>query len=649
MLFNGAKILSILVFVMLTARFPKPDPAAAFSELKIQAGGSPLRQPREDWAGARKRVAQDAKWKRWLQRTREETDHWIATRHDRVEWVAGWWHDFVDPEDGNFLVWTPDEPGENTLTSRSGRTIRLTEKLHRAWVYSFRSRHSGTMAEAAMLFRLTGEEKYARWAAAQLDFYATNYSRWPLQTEKGKARLMHQSLDEAVNLIRLVNTARFLDGYAKADRKALWARQLFKPEAQLLQESFTRIHNIACWQRSAIGHVALYSGDRSLWQEAVGGPFGIRSQLEEGVTSDYLWFEQSLGYNAYVVRGLYPFLLYAAQQGRGAELQWEMSVVQNLMLSPIALRFPTGQLPNPADTTGGPGRAPNLELLAGCYRLFPTPWGLEQATRNTNWDTLVDPPPGASPAALPETISRSLESSRMAILRKGPWQVYFHYGQLDRSHAQAEALNFEAFHGETDVTHDPGTVGYGSPLHRGYFTTGLAHNVPLIDGQGQESWNPGRLDKYDPENGLVAASQDQYRQGVRVRRELSVQGISLVDRVRVEAATAGKVGLVLHLQGEVELPAAFRAQADFARGRAESFAHWSDVKSASFERSASLLVRYPGKTMRVSFSLPGTLTVSHGRSPDTPPRKRDSLYVETSGQSVTFQTVIEPEETATAH
>jgi hypothetical protein len=34
-----------------------------------------------------------------------------------------------------------------------------------------------------------------------------------------------------------------------------------------------------------------------------------------------------------------------------------MSVVENLMLSPIVLRFPTGQLPNPADTTGSPNPA----------------------------------------------------------------------------------------------------------------------------------------------------------------------------------------------------------------------------------------------------------------------------------------------------
>jgi len=37
---------------------------------------------------------------------------------------------------------------------------------------------------------------------------------------------------------------------------------------------------------------------------------------------------------------------------------------------------------------------------------------------------------------LPEVTSRNMESTRMAIIRSGPWQVYVHYGQLTRSQAR---------------------------------------------------------------------------------------------------------------------------------------------------------------------------------------------------------------------
>ena len=54
----------------------------------------------------------------------------------------------------------------------------------------------------------------------------------------------------------------------------------------------------------------------------------------------------------------------------------------------------------------------------------------------------------------------------MAVLKFGKWQVFLHYGQPPiKSHLQAEVLNYSAYFCNADITHDPGTVGYGSPLH----------------------------------------------------------------------------------------------------------------------------------------------------------------------------------------
>src|SRR5205814_655885 len=115
-------------------------------------------------------------------------------------------------------------------------------------------------------------------------------------------------------------------------------------------------------------------------------------------------------------------------EGKDKTLRKEMLVLENLMLAPIGLRFPTGQLPNPADATGGLHFAPNPAELAEAYRLFPTPLGLNHAATQRNWDTLLDPPPFASEVSLPQVQSRHLAGTRMALLKKDPWQVYLHYG-----------------------------------------------------------------------------------------------------------------------------------------------------------------------------------------------------------------------------
>lgn len=612
--------------------FAKRDPASAFVALKVlDANASPLRSAREDWAGARARAASDPGWAQWVDERRAELDDWMANRRDRVEWVAGWWHDFVSPKDGSFLTWTPDEPGAATLSSPSDPRVELTPKIHGGWVFGFRSRHTEKIAEAARFYRLTGEARYAEWAAAQLDFYAENYTKWPLQTSKAKARLMHQSLDDANVQIRLLNAARLLDGFAPEQRKRAWIDHLFRPSAELLDETFQRIHNIACWQRTAMALTALYARDAELWKRAIDGPFGIRKQIAHGVTSEYLWFEQSMGYNSYVVSAMLPLFTVASLDGRAGDLRDEMLVIQNMMLAPILLRFPGGRLPNPADATGGAPRAPNERFLAGAYRVFPTTIGLRHIAGQRSWDTLVDPPPPAPPdAPLPDPASHSLPSSRMALLREGPWQVFFHYGQLHASHAQAEALNFEATYRGVAVTHDPGTVGYGSPLHRGFYTTGAAHNVPLVDGQGQARWQPGELVSFTPSS--VAARQPHYRPGVEAERELRLVDGRLEDvvRLKVEGGEPRRLGQVLHLHGRIRAPAN-------AEPVEPPLPYWNETRRASYRGRAVVEAVLEGVTLEVTIEVDGPFSITLGRSPDMPPGVRDSIYVEKEGSSAEFR------------
>ncbi|MGH7951384.1 MAG: heparinase II/III domain-containing protein, partial [Limisphaerales bacterium] len=636
--------------------FPKPNPVRAFAGWKIfGANGSPIRMPVEDWDGARHRIATNAEWQRWVAGDRARVDDWMAKRRDKVGWIAGWYHNFVSPKDGSFLIFTPDEPGEETLHSPSDPKVKLTPALHAAWVYEFRMKNADMMVEAARLFRLTGETRYAKWAAEQLDFYADNYDQWKVHNG---VHFMFQSLDEATILTRWVAAARTLNNYVTAEQKKRWSENLFEPQAHLLEKTFQVIHNIACWQRSAMGQVALYCHDDNLWRAAVNSTYGIRNEVARGVTSDYLWFEQSLGYNGYVVRALTPFFEDAMMAGKGAELQKKMEIVENLLLSPLAMRFPNGQLPNPSDG-GKPMRIAGVLLegatnfptsaneendsLAGAWRLFPTRPGLKllQASHEKNWDTLLDPPPAAPiDFTLPPVTSRNMESTRMAIIHSGPWQVYFHYGQLTASHSQSEALNFEAFYDDVDVTHDPGTTGYGSKFTTEYFRSGVAHNVPLVDGVGQKSWNAGELKNFCATN--VAAGQPEYRPDAHAERSLTIDDGELRDAVSI-TTTDGKthaLGFVLNLQGKAKLPMAFKPDADFLKTHtATAFKFWQNIESMPARDHVGFDVAYGHTMIHVEFNLPGQFTIYHVIAPDDPPHHREAFYLETHGVRATLKTV----------
>ena len=645
--------------------FTKENPAQAFSDLKIYGtDGSPLRKPLEDWDGARKRVETDTEWQKWVASRRAVMDEWMETRRDRTDWIAGWTHHFVSPKDGSSLIFTPDEPGEETLSSPTDPKVKLTPKIHASWVYQFRSLHADRMREAAELYRLTGEKRYAEWAAGQLDFYSENREQWKIH---GGARIFFQSLDEAVVLGKWVNVARILGDFTSPERKEKWIRDLFKPQAELLETTFQVIHNIACWHRSAVGQVALYCQDEKLWKAAVDAKYGLRAQIAQGITSDYLWYEQSLGYNTYVVRAVLPFFEYACLAGRGDELKKEMETAQNLMLAPLSLRFPNGRLPAPAD--GIPGWTVSPTLLAGqpdpaaastdgtsfslatIARVLPTKIGLRlyEAFPEKNWERLLDPLSAGPPASLPDVVSRNMESSRMALLRQGPWQVYFHYGQLSGSHAQPEALNFEAFYNNTPITLDPGTPRYGGVLVDGYFRTAAGHNVPLMNGKGQKPgwqegcWNPGQFESFTESS--VAARQPDYMEGAEASRLLAIEGKTLVDEATIKTTGSPKetLGFVLNLQGTVRLPEGFAENADFGKSTGPGFAHWQQVRSATFEDTAAFEVDFGGVRLLVEFHLPGKFTLSHGWVPDFPPgTQREAFYLETTGSKATLRTTFTP-------
>ncbi|MCW5963987.1 MAG: heparinase II/III family protein [Bryobacterales bacterium] len=619
-------------------RFPKLNPETAFREMKVyDAKGSPVRTPAEDWQGAQERVRSDAGWAEWAEARRAEVDAWTAEPRDKAEYVAGWWHDFVRPTDGGFLEWTPEPPKD------------APPKVFGGWVFGLRSRNGSYMVEAARLWRLTGDIRYFEWAAGQLDFYSSNYDGWPIQTSKSKSRLMHQSLDDANMLVRFVETARLLEGAVPdtqkpgwTSRRQHWIDALFRPMALLLDETLQRVHNIACWQRSAMAMAAIYTGDNQMWTLAVDGEFGVRRQVRDGITSEYFWLEQSLGYNSYVVSAFLPLFTMAGLSGRLEELRPEAAAVENLMLAPTLIQFDNGKLPTPADTTGISRRAPDLALLASARRVFPTRLGVERARTSRGWDLLLDPLDelaAGSTAAPPPGGSRNLASTRFAMLRKDGWQVFFHYGQIDRSHAQAEALSYEAHFEDIDVTHDAGTVGYGSPLHAGYYTRAWAHNVPVVDGEGQQGWHEGELLLFDNRQATVSARQSQYRPQVQATRTLSIVEGSLVEETQIATADgkSHRLGVILNVQGKATLP-------DSASGMEKPpFAYWRGARQWTAEGAVEIPAIIGGRQFRIRMEGAGKLRMIHAVVPDAPPNSREAIYAETEGTAAEFRVMWIPE------
>jgi hypothetical protein len=77
------------------------------------------------------------------------------------------------------------------------------------------------------------------------------------------------------------------------------------------------------------------------------------------------------------------------------------------------------------------------------------------------------------------------------------------------------------------------------------------------------------------------------------------------------------------------LPEGFWPEADFGRGRPEEFAQWSEVRGGRFRDRVEFEAEVEGgAVLRVTMAVSGEFRIWRGSSPDAPPRRRESFYLE---------------------
>ncbi|MCX6950690.1 MAG: hypothetical protein NTV51_00655 [Verrucomicrobia bacterium] len=94
----------------------------------------------------------------------------------------------------------------------------------------------------------------------------------------------------------------------------------------------------------------------------------------------------------------------------------------------------------------------------------------------------------------------------------------------------------------------------------------------------------------------------------------------------------------------MKLPDSFAADPAFATNRPESFKYWRDARSATYRDRAEFDVAYGDTTMHVTIASTGDFRIWHASSPDLPPKRRDSFYLEKTAPdtSATFTTTFAP-------
>jgi oligo-alginate lyase len=236
---------------------------------------------------------------------------------------------------------------------------------------------------------------------------------------------------------------------------------------------------------------------------------------------------------------------------------------------------------------------------------------------------------------------------RMAVLRSGEWQAFVHYGQAVGNHAQEEALTYELHEGTQVITADSGTVAYGSPYHRNYFSRGAANNVPLVDGQGQQRWNPGSVLAFDTADNRLVVDHPNYRNDVSVQRSfhLAADGFDEVTKLKVLSGNSQRrLGAAFHTPCAVDGLKGLQEAAGGATPPPNvSTAYWKNPAAYSAAGAWSARLSCGGRDYTLSVSAGGPQRVFLAKAPDVPlPKERNVLYYEVVGREVAFEFKLEP-------
>jgi hypothetical protein len=346
-----------------------------------------------------------------------------------------------------------------------------------------------------LVYQVKGDAHYARKGREILLAYAERYLSYPLHDNQGRrgsgGRVASQSLTEASWLIDMAQGADLIwNTLSNADRRSV-AEKLLRPALeQVIIPRRLGIHNIQCRHNSAIGLTGFLLGDQHLISLAIDDPaVGFRRQLEKGVLEDGMWLEGSSGYHFFTIAGLWPL----AEAARNCGLELYTEKFQKMFEGPLSLAMPNFVLPDFNDS-GMVLLQNQADLYELAYARFHNSAyasllsGTERGGRLALLFGVTSLPSAKPPAGA--SASRNSPGSGYAMLQRGEGKdatwLCVKYGPHGGGHGHPDKNTFILYARGRVVATDAGTHAYGSPLHRDWDKTTLAHNTLVVDEASQE-------------------------------------------------------------------------------------------------------------------------------------------------------------------
>ena len=483
------------------------------------------------------------------------------------------------PDDHARLLFDPFAPSSH-VCPKCGRDWQ-GEEYDLAWVRQFQDWLGKRLVEAGLLYRVEGEERYARLVRDSLAHFVEHYREYPLANNLlGPTRLFQSTYLEAfwlVDMVAAFDLTRSSAVFSEVDRSGV--RDLFYESAAVVRSYDEGVSNRQAFNNAGMGAVALLYEDEELLEHVLAGPHGFAFHMRESLLEDGIWYEGETYHFATLDHSLNlaemarrrGIDLYTGESGYGS--------LRPMFDGPLRVMLPDLTFPSRKDSWFGRGIGYHRDVYElGFARygeeryggLLAHAYATGEADRSDlSWRTFLnlepdlpqvtsDDPP--RPGFLGLSDLRPQECERMpgtgvAILRRDQGSVYagLEYGHYGGGHGHPDRLHLTLFANGVHWLLDPGTGWYHVP-ELGWYRSTLAHNTVSIDGKLQ---NPregrllafGNAGRYQ----VVQSSVEGVAEGVDLRRTLCLGEGFLLDVVDVWSEEGGErtFDLALHTPEEV--------------------------------------------------------------------------------------------------
>ncbi|NLF32938.1 MAG: hypothetical protein GX591_18885 [Planctomycetes bacterium] len=358
--------------------------------------------------------------------------------------------------------------------------------------------------EAGWAYAVTGEQRYARFAADLLLAYAAVYRQWPIQSAsvgakgaplpEGQQRrgghILPQTLDEAMWVTWTAPAYALIrdSGVLTDDQRRTIEQDLFAPMAEQIGGHRAGQSNWQTWHNAALLAAGAVLGDADMVNRAVSDAAnGFAYQMEVSVGPEGMWYENSWGYHYYTLQGMIQ--LTEGARRLGIDL-YSHPRLRRMFLVGFDYRLSNGQLPRFGDDTGSsPDRDAINEVAYHAYgddRLLstlPAEPTFQSVLYGRDTARKADAPAMAStlfPGAGHAVLHTAGDARLSAAVTFGPYGGF--HGHLDK-------LSFVFTGLGTELGVDPGRAAsqaYRLPIHSQWYKSTIGHNAVLVDSRDQQ-------------------------------------------------------------------------------------------------------------------------------------------------------------------